>query len=143
MRCRNWTQFKLLLWKNWLLQKKKKIRTVVIVLLPIFFSFYAFPPRGELKHKYVKEKTYPPFLVDTNLSEVLKIPSEKLILAYAPNTALVARIVNRAATLMNVTISTGTLYSYIVLMLPTIMIIVIAAAAAELTSPGFNSRFSY
>lgn len=35
---RNWDKFCLLLWKNWLLQWRHKIQTVVEILAPVFFS---------------------------------------------------------------------------------------------------------
>ena len=96
----------MLLWKNWLIQKNKKIRTALMVLLPIILSLSLVGSR-RASH-IVRVITYPPFLITTNLGEILKDPPEKLILAYVPNTTLVERIVNRAAALMNVTISTGT-----------------------------------
>ena len=33
-----WSRFKLLLWKNWVVQKRHKIQTVVEVALPVFFA---------------------------------------------------------------------------------------------------------
>ena len=103
----------MLLWKNWLLQRKKVVRTVVIVLLPILFCIILVLSRNNVEHNLVREHRYPPFLVETDLRAVLKNPPEKLIFGYAPNTTLVTRIVNRAAALMNVAISTGTPYFYI------------------------------
>lgn len=55
---------------------------------------------------------YDSFFVTANLTNDLRDSPEKLTIVYAPNTALVARIVDRAATLMGVNISPGTTYWY-------------------------------
>src|SRR5438874_1382279 len=33
-----WTKFLLLFWKNWILQKRHKIQTIVELLIPVIFS---------------------------------------------------------------------------------------------------------
>ena len=57
-------------------------------------------------------KIYDSFSVTPNLLHDLRDPPEKLVLAYVPNTTLVARIVNRSAALMGITITPGTIHLY-------------------------------
>lgn len=35
-----WAKVRLLLWKNWLLQKRHKIHTIVDIFLPVFFFLF-------------------------------------------------------------------------------------------------------
>src|SRR6218665_592314 len=107
---RNWRQFWLLLWKNWLLQKKKVILTIFLVLFPISLAMIivlmkhiAEPDEVQLSGKEVNYM-YATFSVTPDFTDFGK---NKIVFAYAPKTNLVARLVLRAATLMGVNISSG------------------------------------
>ncbi len=98
----------MLLWKNWLLQKKKVILTIFLVLFPISFAMIivlmkhiAEPDEVQLPRK---EIWYATFSVTPDFTDFGK---NKIVFAYAPKTNLVARLVLRAATLMGVNISSG------------------------------------
>lgn len=109
---RNWIQFWLLLWKNWLLLKKKAILTLLILVPPIFYPILIFRAWKREISSMPIPTIYDSFFVTANLTNDLRDSPEKLTIVYAPNTALVARIVDRAATLMGVNISPGTTYWY-------------------------------
>ena len=50
-------QFELLLWKNWLLQKRKPVLTVVQVLIPPLLAFLLFLIRAQVKSTYHPDPT--------------------------------------------------------------------------------------
>src|SRR6218665_2489484 len=112
MVCRNWRQFCCLQWKNYLLQKKKKIQTIFIVLLPIFPAIVSVFVRGhEDSVGYsVDEHTYDSFTLEPGSQ------SRGWTLTYAPNTTLVAGIMNRTATILGTRIKRGTFNSSTVLL---------------------------
>ena len=111
---RSWRQFWLLLWKNWLLQKKRVILTVFIVLVPISLALVSVlitQTTDSEAVRVVSEETFGAFSVTPDLTNFGK---NEIILAYAPKTKFVARIMTRAATLMGVNISPGMTYYYAV-----------------------------
>lgn len=46
MAATNWDKFRLLMWKNWLLQYRHKTQTVVQLLVPVLFSALLVLIRG-------------------------------------------------------------------------------------------------
>ena len=54
----NWTQhFKLLLWKNFILQKRRPVATAVELLLPLFFSVILILIRSSITLTEITEIT--------------------------------------------------------------------------------------
>src|SRR6218665_128442 len=99
---RNWRQFRLLLWKNWLLQKKQVIRTVLIVLYPIFVCSVLVVMREIAKITFNKaDLTFRSFSVIPSFAAYPILQADSII-AHIPDTPLVARILNRAATIMGI-----------------------------------------
>src|SRR6218665_2713634 len=107
-----------MLWKNWLFQKKKIILTIILVLFPISSALLNVLLKYGVGHDVVlmsRKEIYLSFAVTPDLTDFGKGNEHKthtIILAYAPKTDLVARIMSRAATLMGVNISPGMTYYY-------------------------------
>ena len=84
-------QFILLLWKNWILQKRKVCVTVFEVLLPLFFGLILVLIRVLVKTKDYPENTIWPAsnLLDVgiNRSEILYAPDETIIKNIMENVA--------------------------------------------------------
>src|SRR6218665_67235 len=111
MCCRNWRQFWCLLWKNWLLQKKKVIRTILIALFPIFMTALLVIVR------YPKGSSD---MISERIHDIVRVEARftshwynQFVILYAPETNLVARIVERATSLMDIEGSSGTRYQII------------------------------
>lgn len=57
----NWHKFKLLMWKNWLLQKRHRTQTIVEILAPVLFASLLVIIRSLVKAEAIKDTTrYPP-----------------------------------------------------------------------------------
>lgn len=62
----NWHKFKLLMWKNWLLQKRHRTQTIIEILAPVLFASLLVLIRSLVKADNIKETTrYPP--IELNL----------------------------------------------------------------------------
>src|SRR6218665_2217841 len=97
---RNWRQFRMLLWKNWLLQKKQPIRTILIVLYPIFISAFLVVLREIAKPAFRETpRTFGSFSVFEK-SFTGQILQKNKVIVCVPDTTLVARFLNRAATII-------------------------------------------
>lgn len=84
----------LLLWKNYVLAKRMPIRTLLEILLPVFFGFLLIGIRHIVKSEtFPNGKTYEPFSIDT-LPEFKTTIS---MVAYAPKTNFTDRVMKRAA----------------------------------------------
>src|SRR6218665_3045703 len=105
--CRSWDQFWLLVWKNWLLQKRRIPLTVVQIILPAFFAFILLVFRFLIKSNLVPDPTVFSSFKVTGIDYSRLVPPGKQPwqLAYTPNTPLTASIMNRAVKLINVTTS--------------------------------------
>lgn len=66
-----WSRFKLLLWKNWVVQKRHKIQTLVEVALPVFFATLLVIIRdlapAEVSHNAT---IYPAYRLSQNLPDI-------------------------------------------------------------------------
>ncbi|KAK9680147.1 hypothetical protein QE152_g39314, partial [Popillia japonica] len=62
---RNWHKFLLLTWKNWLLQWRHPIQTVIEILAPVFFAALLVALRGWVVPEKRPEKVYEPFEFDS------------------------------------------------------------------------------
>lgn len=97
------TQLGLLLWKNWLLQKRKVLVTVFEIALPLLFAAFLLLMRSYVPYNDYPEPTiYDPFPV-TRFSRTLLPPSTSRNstpplywkIAFSPNTSLTRDIANR------------------------------------------------
>lgn len=85
----------LLLWKNFILAKRTPIRTLLEIILPVFFGFVLLGIRHIVKSEmHPNTTTYESFPID-------KLPPFEGVsvsmLAYAPNTTFTTAVINRAA----------------------------------------------
>jgi len=107
----NSAQFVLLLWKNWLLQKRRKVVTAVQILIPALFALVLMLIRLIVDSKYVSSPTiWDSFEASTSLPEDLTPPTlphlgnRKWMLVYSPNTSLEATsIAYGVAKMLNLT----------------------------------------
>eukprot|EP00058_Branchiostoma_floridae_P010060 XP_002595548.1 hypothetical protein BRAFLDRAFT_117471 [Branchiostoma floridae] len=96
-----WTQFKLLLWKNYLLQKRKKIVTAFEIGLPALFALIlVFVRRDVQSTTYTTPIYYPEFPIN-------KLPDELSLfnqweVAYSPNNTAVKTVMDIVATKLGV-----------------------------------------
>ena len=66
-----WSRFKLLLWKNWTIQKRHKIQTVIEVLLPVLFASLLVIIRDLAPADVVQNATiYPAYRLGQNLPDI-------------------------------------------------------------------------
>jgi ATP-binding cassette subfamily A (ABC1) protein 3 len=104
----NLQQFGLLLWKNWLLQKRRIVLTIVQIFLPALFALVLFLIRTRVKAELITQPTiWDSFEADAALPVNLSIPVELSTfnrswqLAYTPDLPVVRRLVGAAADLIN------------------------------------------
>lgn len=102
------SQFRLLLWKNWVLQKRRKVLTVFQILLPAAFAIILLLIRMRVKSNFVADPTiWESFRADTTLPGNLTIPPRISVfdrrwrLAFSPNLPIVQRLVNATAIRMD------------------------------------------
>ncbi len=66
-----WSRFKLLLWKNWVVQKRHKIQTLVEIALPVFFASLLVIIRdlapADVSHNAT---VYPAYRLSQNLPDI-------------------------------------------------------------------------
>ena len=99
-------QFGLLLWKNWLLQKRKKLLTFFEIALPTAVALILLWIRQLVTVEVIDSKTvWPPFTVD-ELFDGIRPPDCRMMmfktdcpwsLAYAPDTEVTQRLIERVA----------------------------------------------
>lgn len=66
-----WSRFKLLLWKNWVVQKRHKIQTLVEIALPVFFACLLVIIRDLAPADVWKNATiYPAYRLSQNLPDI-------------------------------------------------------------------------
>jgi ATP-binding cassette subfamily A (ABC1) protein 3 len=104
----NLRQFGLLLWKNWLLQKRRIVLTVIQIFLPALFALVLFLIRTRVNAELVSQPTiWDSFEAGTALPVNLSIPVEvspfnrSWQLAYTPDLPVVRKLVSAAADLIN------------------------------------------
>ena len=98
----NWDQFWLLLWKNWLLQRRRPLLTLLQICIPAIFAFVLLLSRAGVPANLVTEPTYwDSFRVDQSWPGGLfpvNNPGVVLKLLYAPQSSTaVRRIVSGVA----------------------------------------------
>jgi ATP-binding cassette subfamily A (ABC1) protein 3 len=104
----SFNQFRLLLWKNWVLQKRRKVLTVFQILLPAAFALILMLIRTRVKSTFVADPTvWSSFPADAALPNNLTIPSRLSLydrrwrLAFTPNVPVVQRLINATAIRMD------------------------------------------
>ncbi|KAI9562460.1 hypothetical protein GHT06_009893 [Daphnia sinensis] len=66
-----WSRFKLLLWKNWVIQKRHKIQTLVEIALPVFFASLLVIIRDLAPADVFQNATiYPAYRLSQNLPDI-------------------------------------------------------------------------
>ena len=102
------SQFRLLLWKNWLLQKRQVVLTLFEIGLPALFALILLLVRISVASEYHEDATtWPAFRIGDSLPNGFTPPSvfcntsapirRRFWLVYAPDSDVVRRIVERVA----------------------------------------------
>ena len=86
----NANQLGLLLWKNFLIQRRKVVVTVLEIVIPAFFALVLLFIRRQINTSvYAEPTTWPSFPV-TSLNSNLTICAQTCKIYYAPNTNVIA-----------------------------------------------------
>ncbi|ELU00468.1 hypothetical protein CAPTEDRAFT_187826, partial [Capitella teleta] len=96
----SWKQFKLLLWKNWLLQKRKKLLTAFEIGVPVLFAVVIMLVRQLVDAtQYNDITTWPQLPIGDDLPAGLRpLPGiDSWSLAFVPDTNLTQGIMRNAA----------------------------------------------
>ena len=106
-------QFLLLLWKNWLLQKRRKVLTAFEIGLPILMSGILLVVRQLTESTpYPDARTWDPFTIET-FGKDFNLPRPNCtsifgcaevghwVVAYSPNTPVTTDIIDHAASKLN------------------------------------------
>ena len=104
----NAAQCGLLLWKNWLLQKRRIVATTFQILLPTFFALILLLLRLAVESNFVSSPTVWDSFEASTFPPNLTVPKQagdmKWILVYSPNTSHAAtRMALGVTRLLNVT----------------------------------------
>ncbi|XP_052897147.1 phospholipid-transporting ATPase ABCA3-like [Anopheles moucheti] len=100
----NWEKFVLLLWKNWILQKRHYIQTLFEILIPVLCCSILLLVRGLVDPEYVDRDTVFKPLETDRLTHLAKMAQEKKFefkLAYSPRNGLLEEIVQNAVRSLN------------------------------------------
>ncbi|XP_058124968.1 phospholipid-transporting ATPase ABCA3-like [Anopheles ziemanni] len=100
----NWDKFVLLLWKNWILQKRHYVQTLIEVLIPVLCCSILLLVRGLVDPEYVDRNTvFQPLETDrvTHLGDLAKAQKFDFKLAYSPRNDLLEQIVQEAIRSLN------------------------------------------
>lgn len=102
----NVRQFGLLLWKNWLLQKRQIILTIFQILLPTLFAFVLLAARTATESETIETPiVWNSFKGDAALPDNLVLSSSQeeryWQLAYAPDLPVVTQLMNSTASLLS------------------------------------------
>uniref|UniRef100_A0AAG5D3R1 ABC transporter domain-containing protein n=1 Tax=Anopheles atroparvus TaxID=41427 RepID=A0AAG5D3R1_ANOAO len=100
----NWEKFVLLLWKNWILQKRHYIQTLFEVLIPVLCCSILLLVRGLVDPEYVDSNTVFEPLKTDRVTHLTGLPSDQRFdfqLAYSPRNELLEQIVQEAIRSLN------------------------------------------
>ena len=106
MAASNIRQFRLLLWKNWLLQKRRRALTVFQILLPVIFAFILLLIRMRVGSQFIANPTVWNS-VEAGVALPVTIPRQlspldrRWRLAFVPNVPVIQRLVQSVAEIMN------------------------------------------
>ncbi|XP_055596271.1 phospholipid-transporting ATPase ABCA3-like [Uranotaenia lowii] len=96
----NWDKFRLLLWKNWVIQKRHYVQTIFEITIPVLACSLLILVRGLVNPStYSKPTTFESLNVSSiaNIRTLVTNHPIDLTLAYAPKNALLERVVRKAA----------------------------------------------
>uniref|UniRef100_A0A182SRY3 Uncharacterized protein n=1 Tax=Anopheles maculatus TaxID=74869 RepID=A0A182SRY3_9DIPT len=100
----NWQKFVLLLWKNWILQKRHYIQTLFEILIPVLCCSILLLVRALVDPEYVdRNSVFKPLETD-RLTHLEKLAQEKQFefkLAYSPQNVVLEQIVQEAVRSLN------------------------------------------
>lgn len=106
-----WDKFLLLSWKNWIIQIRHPIQTVVEVLVPIVVCTLVIVIRSLVDSaEYTDDFKYPSFSTES-IGEVLQLQDVNRFLAYSPRNAILESLVNNVATQLQLDPSVGSFNS--------------------------------
>ncbi|XP_035906185.1 ATP-binding cassette sub-family A member 3-like [Anopheles stephensi] len=101
----NWEKFVLLLWKNWILQKRHYIQTLFEILIPVLCCSILLLVRGLVDPEYIdRNSVFKPLETD-RLTHLAKLAADKEFefkIAYSPQNVLLEQIVQDAVRSLNV-----------------------------------------
>uniref|UniRef100_A0A182NIG1 ABC transporter domain-containing protein n=1 Tax=Anopheles dirus TaxID=7168 RepID=A0A182NIG1_9DIPT len=100
----NWEKFVLLLWKNWILQKRHYIQTLFEILIPVLCCSILLLVRGLVDPEYVDKNTvFKPLETDrlTQLEPLAEDKQFEFKLAYSPRNDLFEQILQEAVRSLN------------------------------------------
>uniref|UniRef100_A0A182WCA7 ABC transporter domain-containing protein n=1 Tax=Anopheles minimus TaxID=112268 RepID=A0A182WCA7_9DIPT len=100
----NWEKFVLLLWKNWILQKRHYIQTLFEILIPVLCCSILLLVRGLVDPEYIDRNTVFKPLETDRLTQLDALPKDKIFefkLAYSPRNDLLEEIVRNAVRSLN------------------------------------------
>ncbi|XP_049855750.1 phospholipid-transporting ATPase ABCA3 isoform X1 [Schistocerca gregaria] len=96
---RTWTKFQLLLWKNWVLQIRHPLQTVLEILIPVIFCLLIVLVRSIVDPTTYNEPTTYDFIVPDNGT----VPDSYGRVAWSPAHGALSAVMERAAARLNVT----------------------------------------
>ncbi|XP_060066248.1 phospholipid-transporting ATPase ABCA3-like [Ylistrum balloti] len=90
------SQFLLLTWKNWIIQKRKKLVTAFEILLPVGFAALLVVIRSLVKIEAIDTSTtWPSFPLEENASRLVSAPKREII--FSPNQTVIVDLMNTVA----------------------------------------------
>nr|CAD7446495.1 unnamed protein product [Timema bartmani] len=96
-----WTKFRLLMWKNWVLQKRHPVQTLVEILAPVVFSVMLVLVRSLSDPETYPDPTfYQPFSPGNTSGTVLELLANSSVgglIAYSPSNSLTQSIMKKTA----------------------------------------------
>ncbi|XP_037937487.1 ATP-binding cassette sub-family A member 3-like [Teleopsis dalmanni] len=101
----NWEKFKLLLWKNWLIQKFHKWQLLIEILIPVIFTFQLVLLRGIVEAEPKPSVEYSPVNIsnlDIFLDKIVEEKIPKLEIHYSPTNPMLENIIKTAAEYLNI-----------------------------------------
>uniref|UniRef100_A0A182PES6 ABC transporter domain-containing protein n=1 Tax=Anopheles epiroticus TaxID=199890 RepID=A0A182PES6_9DIPT len=101
----NWEKFVLLLWKNWILQKRHYLQTLFEILIPVLCCSILLLVRGLVDPEFIDSNSvFKPLETDrlTHLSKLAESKDFEFRIAYSPRSELLEAIVQEAVRSLNV-----------------------------------------
>ncbi|KAL1392905.1 hypothetical protein pipiens_012130 [Culex pipiens pipiens] len=106
----NWDKFRLLLWKNWVIQKRHYVQTLFEITIPVLACSLLILVRGLVNPStYTKPTNFESLNVSSiaNIRTLVTNHPITLTLAYAPKNALLEQVVKRAARTLGTDVRTS------------------------------------
>ncbi|XP_040176029.1 ATP-binding cassette sub-family A member 3-like [Anopheles arabiensis] len=100
----NWEKFVLLLWKNWILQKRHYIQTLFEILIPVLCCSILLLVRGLVDPEFIDSNSvFKPLETDrlTHLEKLAEAKNFEFKIAYSPRNDLLEAVVQEAVRALN------------------------------------------